>query len=61
MDLFQAAMIMDGEWELTGYQPSDEAFIAAAQFLIDSGAVGQLQGRIGRICNDLVNEGLCTA
>ena len=60
MDTFSAAMIADGCWELTSYEPSDENFIAAYQSLIDSGSAWSLQGRVGRQAMALIEAGECT-
>lgn len=59
MTSFDAAMILDGEWGLTAHEPSEEAFIAACQNLIDSGLAWQLQGRVGRTCARMIEEGHC--
>ena len=59
MTTFDAAMILDGEWELTSIEPSEENYIAACQHLIDDGSAWKLQGRIGRTCARLIDEGLC--
>ncbi len=59
MTTFEAAMIADGEFELTSYEPSEENYIAAYQHLIDTGAAWTLQGRIGRTAADLIEGGLC--
>lgn len=59
MTNFEASMIMDGEWDLAGVEPSEENFIDAAQHLIDTGLAWQLQGRIGRICASLIEAGHC--
>jgi hypothetical protein len=59
MTSFDAAMILDGCWELTSHEPSEEAFIEACQHLIDSGLAWQLQGRVGRTCRDLIEAGHC--
>jgi hypothetical protein len=52
-------MIMDGCWELTGIEPSDEAFIEAAQHLINTGDAWKLQGSVGRACARLIDAGEC--
>lgn len=57
MDTFAAAMIADGEWELAGFEPTDENFVAAYQHLVDTGAAWTLQGRIGRTARDLIEAG----
>lgn len=64
MSAFDAAMIMDGEFELAGYEPQDRdeaenLFIEAAQTLIDNGMAWTLQGRVGRTCAYLIEQGLC--
>lgn len=56
---FDAAMIFDGAWEMTSHEPTEENFIAAAQQLIDTGLAWRLQGRVGRTCADLIEQGLC--
>ena len=58
MTNFEAAMIMDGEWEMTSLEPSHKNFIAAAQHLADTGLAWQLQGRVGRIVADLIERDL---
>ena len=60
MTNFEAAMIMDGEFELTAFEPTEENFIAAAQHLADTGLAWQLQGRVGRTVADLIEQGLVT-
>ena len=60
MSTFDAAMIIDGCWELTDYEPEEENFIEAAQTLIDNGSAWSLQGSVGRQCNYLIQAGLCT-
>lgn len=61
MSDFDAAMIVEGCWELTDYPPSEETYIQAAQRLIDSGLAWSLQGFFGRACQALIDEGYCTA
>lgn len=60
MTTFDATMIVEGCWEMTGYEPSQEAFIEAAQHLIDTGTAWQLQGHFGRTCMALIEAGHCT-
>lgn len=60
MDNLSAAMIADGEWELTSFEPSEENYIAAFQHLVDTGLAWQLQGRIGRQAADMIDQGLVT-
>jgi DNA-binding transcriptional regulator PaaX len=60
MTTFEAAMILDGCWDLTDIEPSEEAFIEACQNLINSGAAWQLQGSVGRACARMIDAGLCT-
>lgn len=59
MDNFTATMIAEGQWELAGVEPSEEAFEAACQHLIDTGLAWQLQGYFGRACMDMINSGRC--
>lgn len=59
MDQFMATMIVEGQWELSGLEPSEERFIAAAQKLIDTGLAWKLQGHFGRTCNALIQQGYC--
>jgi hypothetical protein len=64
MDMFSAAMIADGAHELAGYTDetiTDEVVIEAFQFLIDTGAAWNLQGRIGRQAASMILDGVCHA
>jgi len=61
MTPFEATMIVEGCWEMTGYEPSEEAYLEAAQMLIDTGLAWQLQGAFGRACVALIEAGHCTA
>jgi hypothetical protein len=61
MDTFAAAMIADGEWELAGFEQSEDNYILAYQHLIDTGAAWTLQGRIGREAASLIEAGVCHA
>jgi hypothetical protein len=57
MDTIKAIDIAEGIEE-----PEDEnEFIKAWQFLIDSGMAWSLQGRFGRIAEQLIEEGICHA
>lgn len=58
MDNFAAAMIADGEWELTSFEASEENYIAAFQHLVSTGLAWQLQGRIGRQAQAMIDQGL---
>lgn len=59
MTTFAAAMIADGEWDMAGFEPSEENYFAAYQHLIDSGSAWTLQGRIGRQAAALIDAGHC--
>ena len=61
MTNFDAAMIADGAFELTGYEATEENYLEAMQHLINTGLAWQLQGRVGRTCADLIEQGLCEA
>jgi hypothetical protein len=60
MTSFEAAMILNGFWELTRYEPSEENIIEACQLLIDNGMAWTLQGRVGSTCQIMIDSGLCT-
>ncbi len=57
MDTFAAAMIADGEFELAGFEATQDNYVRAYQHLADTGTAWQLQGRIGREAQRLINEG----
>lgn len=61
MDAFAAAMIVEGEYELAGYDDNitKEVIIDAHQYLINTGLAWELQGRIGRQSMDLIEKGYC--
>ena len=61
MSLFDAAMIVEGSWEMTGYEPDEETYFEAAQALVDTGMAWKLQGFFGRTCADLIQQGLISA
>jgi hypothetical protein len=56
MNMFAAAMIADGEWDMAGFEPSEENFLAAYQFMVDNGTAWTLQGRIGRQAMALIQS-----
>ena len=57
MDIFQAVMIVEGEFE----EEYEGQIIDAWQLLIDTAVVWSLQGRFGRTAMALIERGLCTA
>jgi hypothetical protein len=59
MNTFEATMIVEGQWELAGYEESEETYIKAAQILIDTGVAWTLQGFFGRACQALIDNGYC--
>lgn len=56
---FEATMIVEGQWELAGHEPSEDTYFEAAQRLIDTGLAWQLQGFFGRTCAALIEQGHC--
>lgn len=60
MTVFEATMIAEGNWELAGYEPSEETAQEAWQRLIDTGTVWHLQGWFGRQAVALIEAGVCT-
>jgi hypothetical protein len=61
MNTFDAAMIAEGAWELTGFEPDEETYFTALQHLIDSGLNHTLQGSVGRACAGAIANGHCHA
>lgn len=60
MDAFTATMIAEGEYELAGIDPYDDAIIIEAwQHLIDTGLAWRLQGTFGRQAQALIDAGIC--
>lgn len=60
MNIFEATMIAEGNFEIAGYEPSEELSIEAWQLLIDTGTVWQLQGSFGRQAVALIEAGVCS-
>lgn len=59
LDNFSATMAVEGCWELSGMEPSDENYILSCQHLIDTGLAWTLQGAFGRACQWMIDEGHC--
>ena len=57
MDTFRAIDLIEGMERAE----TEEQVIEAWQYLIDTGAVWQLQGSYGRMARDLIEEGICHA
>jgi hypothetical protein len=55
MNPFKATMIVEGVEPVE----TEEEYLEAAQFLIDSGLAWQLQGFFGRTCQGLIDAGKC--
>ena len=60
MTIFEATMIAEGNFEIAGYEPSEETSLEAWQLLIDTGTCWQLQGWFGRQATALIEAGVCT-
>lgn len=54
MDKYRAVAIVEG------FEPveTEEEFLAAAQYLVDTGLAWTLQGLFGRVCKQLIDAGL---
>ena len=61
MSSFEATMIAEGQWDLAGVEPSEEAAIEAWQMLVDTGLAWQLQGWFGRTAAQLIERGVISA
>lgn len=59
MSDFDAAMIVEGCWDLVSGEPSEERFEEACQHLIDTGMAWRLQGFFGRTCAAMIDAGIC--
>lgn len=61
MTAYEATMIAEGEMEPLGTTPEEKEdnYIAAWQYLIDTGLAWQLQGWFGRRAAALIEEGIC--
>ena len=60
LNVFEATMILEGAWDLAGYEPDEEIYVDACQTLIDTGVAWQLQGFFGRTCAAMIDSGQCT-
>lgn len=60
MTIFEATMIAEGNFEIAGYEPSDELATEAWQLLINTGTCWRLQGWFGRQATALIEAGVCT-
>jgi len=59
MTTYDAAMILDGCWNLTPYEENEENYVAACQYLINTGTAWRLQGSVGRACYRMIYAGKC--
>ena len=58
MNVFTATMIAEGEWDIAGVEPSEEAQTEAWQTLVDTGVAWQLQGWFGRTAAAMIEQGV---
>ena len=61
LDTFTATMIAEGQCELTGISEdelTEELYLKAWQYLVDTGLAWSLQGSFGRTATALIEEGL---
>lgn len=60
MNIFEATMIAEGNFDIAGYEPDEATYHEAWQLLIDTGTCWQLQGWFGRTAMALIEAGECT-
>ena len=61
MDNYTATMIAEGQFELAGIEDEDlteEMYLEAWQYLVDTGLAWQLQGSFGRRAKHLIETGV---
>mgnify|MGYP006254516511 CR=1 FL=1 len=59
-DTYTACGIVEGFVDIPEGVDEEHAHVQAWQYLIDTGIVWNLQGRYGRIAQDLITQGICT-
>jgi hypothetical protein len=60
MTIFDASLIADGEFAMTGLEATAENYFAAMQILVDTGVAWQLPGHVGREAMALAKHGYIT-